>query len=48
MDTTMTNMQFSGVIKMIIALIKKDTPKEELIEYLEELTLEDKENKKKN
>lgn len=35
--TNMTNAQFRGVIKMIIALIKKDTPKEELIEYLEEL-----------
>lgn len=33
----MTNQQFIGIIKMIIALIKKDTPKEELIEYLTEL-----------
>ena len=33
----MTNKQFNGIIKMIIALIKNDTPKEELIEYLQEL-----------
>ena len=33
----MTNQQFVGIIKMIIALIKKDTPKEELLEYLMEL-----------
>lgn len=33
----MTNNQFKGIIKMIIALIKNDTPKEELLEYLEEL-----------
>lgn len=33
----MTNNQFRGIIKMIIALIKSDTPKEELIEYLQEL-----------
>jgi len=37
MENQMTNAQFKGVIKMIIALIKKDTPKQELIEYLEEL-----------
>ena len=36
----MTNAQFRGVVKMIIALIKKDTPKEELIEYLSELIKE--------
>lgn len=36
-DKIMTNKQFQGIIKMIIALIKKDTPKEELIEYLQEL-----------
>ena len=36
-NNKMTNAQFRGVIKMIIALIKKDTPKAELIEYLEEL-----------
>ena len=36
-DNKMTNDQFKGIIKMIIALIKKDTPKEELIEYLSEL-----------
>ena len=35
-NNTMTNNQFKG-IKMIIALIKNDTPKEELIEYLSEL-----------
>lgn len=33
----MTNDQFRGIIKMIIALIRKGTPPEELIEYLEEL-----------
>lgn len=33
----MTNNQFRGIIKMIIALIKNNTPKEELISYLEEL-----------
>lgn len=36
-DSNMTNKQFNGIIKMIIALIKNDTPKGELIEYLEEL-----------
>lgn len=36
-NNTMTNNQFKGIIKMIIALIKNDTPKEELIEYLSEL-----------
>ena len=30
----MTNNQFAGIIKMLIALIERDTPKEELIEYL--------------
>lgn len=33
----MTNNQFIGIIKMIIALIEHDTPKEELIEYLKQL-----------
>lgn len=33
----MTNDQFRGIIKMIMALIKRDVPKEELLEYLEEL-----------
>ncbi len=33
----MTNNQFIGVIRMIIALIKSNTPKDELISYLEEL-----------
>lgn len=36
-ENRMTNNQFIGIIKMIIALIKNDTPKEELIEYLKEL-----------
>ncbi len=36
-DNKMTNNQFRGIIKMIIALIKNNTPKEELISYLEEL-----------
>ena len=36
----MTNNQFKGIIKMIIALIRSDTPKEELIEYLTELIKE--------
>ena len=31
-----TNNQFRGIIKMIIALIKNNTPKEELISYLED------------
>ncbi len=42
MESEMTNMQFVGIIKMIIALIKRDTPKEELIEYLQELVKIDK------
>lgn len=33
----MTNRQFVGIIKMIMALIRNDTPKEEILEYLEEL-----------
>lgn len=37
MENNMTNNQFNGIIKMIIALIRNDTPKEELIEYLTEL-----------
>lgn len=36
----MTNKQFTGIIKMIIALVKDDTPKEKLIEYLTELLKE--------
>lgn len=36
----MTNNQFKGIIKMIMALIKNDTPKEELLEYLSELIKE--------
>lgn len=40
-DNKMTNNQFKGIIKMIIiALIRNDTPKEELIEYLTELIKE--------
>ena len=34
---SMTNNQFRGIIKMIMALIKNDTPKEEILEYLQEL-----------
>ncbi len=33
----MTNNQFKGIIKMIMALIKNDTPKDEILEYLQEL-----------
>lgn len=33
----MTNNQFKGIIKMIMALIRNDTPKDELLEYLQEL-----------
>ena len=36
----MTNNQFKGIIKMIIALIRDDTPKDELISYLSELIKE--------
>jgi hypothetical protein len=36
-NNTMTNNQFRGIIKMIMALIRNDTPKEELLEYLQEL-----------
>ena len=32
----MTNNQFRGIIKMIMALIRNDTPKDELLEYLQE------------
>ena len=38
-NNTMTNNQFRGIIKMIMALIRNDTPKEELLEYLQELLL---------
>lgn len=44
-DNKMTNNQFKGIIKMIIALIRNDTPKEELIEYLTELLRNKKLNK---
>lgn len=40
MDDNMTNNQFKGIIKMILALIKNNTPRDELIEYLEELIKE--------
>lgn len=33
----MINNQFRGIIKMIMALIRNDTPKDELLEYLQEL-----------
>ena len=36
-NNTMTNNQFRGIIKMIMALIRNDTPKEDLLEYLQEL-----------
>lgn len=36
-NNTMTNNQFRGIIKMIMVLIRNDTPKEELLEYLQEL-----------
>lgn len=36
-NNTMTNNQFRGIIKTIMALIRNDTPKEELLEYLQEL-----------
>ena len=36
-NNEMTNNQFRGIIKMIIALKKNDTPKEDLLEYLQEL-----------
>ena len=39
-NDNMTNNQFKGIIKMIMALIKNNTPKEELLEYLSELIKE--------
>jgi hypothetical protein len=39
-NNQITNNQFKGIIKMIIALIKSDTPKEELLEYLTDLVEE--------
>lgn len=36
-NNEMTNNQFKGIIKMIMALIRNDTPKEEILEYLQEL-----------
>ena len=36
-NNTMTNNQFIGIIKMIIALIESGTPPEQLVEYLKEL-----------
>lgn len=40
MENAMTNHQFTGIIRMIIALIKSGTSTEELISYLEELIKE--------
>lgn len=37
MENKMTNNQFIGIIKMIIALIENDTPKEKMLEYLRDL-----------
>lgn len=37
----MTNNQFTGIIRMIIALIEKGTSKEDLVEYLKALIKED-------
>lgn len=36
----MDNNQFKGIIKMIMALIKSDISKEELLEYLTDLVEE--------
>lgn len=36
-ESKLTNNQFKGIIKMIMALIRNNTPKEELLEYLQEL-----------
>lgn len=47
METEMTNQQFTGVINMIKALIIRDTPKEELIIYLNQLTGDDSKEEKK-
>ena len=33
----MTNDQYKGIINLIIKLIEEDTPKEKILEYLEEL-----------
>lgn len=33
----MNTKQFQGIIKMIIEMIKDDTPKETLLKYLEKL-----------
>lgn len=41
MEMEMTNKQFTGVINMLKALIQRDTPKEELILYLEQLAGDD-------
>lgn len=37
MEEGMTNDQYKGVINLIIKMIKEDTPKEKILEYLEEL-----------
>lgn len=36
-ENQLTNNQFRGIIQMIIALIKNNTPQDELIGYLQEL-----------
>ena len=36
-EMQMTNNQFIGIIKMIMALIKNNTPKQELLDYLGKL-----------
>lgn len=41
MELEMTNKQFIGIINMIKALIERDTPKEELIMYLDQLAGEE-------
>lgn len=33
----MTNDQYKGIIRLIIKMVNEDTPKEKLLEYLEEL-----------
>ncbi len=33
----MNTKQFHGIIKLIIALVKDDTPKHKLLDYLEKL-----------
>ena len=40
----MTNAQFKGIIQMIIALLEKDTPNEDMIKYLRELIKDNTDN----